>query len=224
VAPTDLYSPDSFDDFDADDPNTPDELDDLSALDALDELLSPPSQAATPELPVSAPATSTQPATEMTSGAPEADEAASPQARAHRRIQALRSVRGGGIPVAQQRTAYRNLIIGQIGEPEAAALIRSVWRITPDRLGPEQYDELIRWGKEDDFADEVPLVMAALRAERAGQPGQTKPTPPAGQAEQPTPAKPTAHGVTPTRTPRRTASSANTAGAAGREGAPQAGR
>ena len=96
----------------------------------------------------------------------------------------LRGVRGGGVSTGQQRMAYHNIVIQQIGELDATTLTRLVWRISPDRLGAEQYDTLIRWGKEDNFAEEVPLVLSVLRAEREretqsgpqGEPGTPTPT------------------------------------------------
>jgi hypothetical protein len=87
-------------------------------------------------------------------------------ARAQELIKQMRSSSAGGTSSAQQRTAYRNIILTEIGEASARALIQGLWRITPERLGPDQYDELISWGKQDTFADEVPRVLAALDAER----------------------------------------------------------
>lgn len=78
----------------------------------------------------------------------------------------MRSASPGGTASAQQRTAYRNIIVTELGEANARALIQGLWRVTPERLGPDQYDELISWGKQDTFADDVPLVLAALDAER----------------------------------------------------------
>jgi len=78
----------------------------------------------------------------------------------------LREATGGGAASGQQRTAYGNIIVRELGEAKAAALVRGVWRVPPERIGPEQMAELLSWGKHDTFGDEVALVLAELRAER----------------------------------------------------------
>jgi hypothetical protein len=78
----------------------------------------------------------------------------------------LREATGGGAASGHQRTAYGNIIVRELGEANAAALIRGVWRVPPERIGPEQMAELLSWGKRDTFGDEVALVLAELRAER----------------------------------------------------------
>ena len=135
-----------------------DDLDELDDLDDLDDLNAPGTYAPTFPAPV-----------EEEPGAAETGVADDGQAQARRIIARLRTARGGGVPVQQQRIAYRNIVIAQLGEQMATALVRGVWRITPDRLGPEQLDALIHWGKEDAFADEVVLALAAVEDERAAQ-------------------------------------------------------
>lgn len=93
--------------------------------------------------------------------------------RASRIIGGLRGMRAGGAPTTQQRTAYKNIVIAELGEPKVKSLIAGVWRTTPEKLGPEQLDALISWGKRDTFAEDVELVLAALRAERE-QPRETQ--------------------------------------------------
>jgi hypothetical protein len=82
------------------------------------------------------------------------------------RVTELRAIRGGGAPTTHQRTAYRNIVVNELGEPEAVALVRGIWRVNPERLGPEQLDALISWGKQDTFAEEAAAVLTTLRAER----------------------------------------------------------
>lgn len=89
--------------------------------------------------------------------------------RAVELIAQMRSATPGGVASSQQRTAYRNIIVNELGEASARALVQSLWRVTPERLGPDQYDALISWGKQDTFADDVPLVLAALEAERRAE-------------------------------------------------------
>lgn len=185
-----------------------DDLDELEDLDDLDDLHAPGTYA--PALSVPA---------EESSDAVEPGAADDVQAPARRIIARLRTARGGGAPVQQQRMAYRNIVIAQLGEQMATALIRGVWRITPDRLGPEQLDALIHWGKEDAFADEVVLALAALEDERATQSAApTTPGAPAQAAtgEQPSP-RPAARPATrqaPTRAAPRQADDADGAPAA----------
>jgi hypothetical protein len=54
--------------------------------------------------------------------------------------------------------------------------VAALYRVSPERLGPEQLDALVSWGKRDSFADEVELVLAELRAERARAARQTSAT------------------------------------------------
>jgi len=85
---------------------------------------------------------------------------------AAQRVAQLRAIRGGGAPTTHQRSAYRNVVVSELGEPEAIALIRGIWRVNPERLGPDQLDALISWGKQDIFAEEAASVLAALRTAR----------------------------------------------------------
>ncbi|MDE3228392.1 MAG: hypothetical protein KGO05_00810, partial [Chloroflexota bacterium] len=99
-----------------------------------------------------------------TTPAPDAGEAA-----ARALIASLRASHAGGQPTEHQRTAYNNIVIDQLGQQKAAGVARALWNLTPDRLGPEQLDALIRWGKADAFAEEVEQVLALLRAEYRAQ-------------------------------------------------------
>jgi len=149
--------------------------------------------------PVTQPSSVTQPAA---AGSITGGEARS---RAMQIVGQLRGARAGGTPSAQQRTAYRNVVTNELGEARARALAQGVYRVAPDRLGPEQYDALISWGKRDTFAEEVDVVLAALRAERASSAAA-----PNGAASTSTPAP-----AAPVQPPR----SVNSTGAAPRSGA-----
>ena len=48
-------------------------------------------------------------------------------------------------------------------------LVQGLWRVPPEKLGAEQLDELISWGKRDDFADDARLVLGELAAERKAE-------------------------------------------------------
>jgi hypothetical protein len=78
----------------------------------------------------------------------------------------LRATAKGSNPTSQQRIAYRNIIQEELGEQPAKALVAGLWRVPAERLGAEQMDALLSWGKRDTFGEEAVEVLAALRAER----------------------------------------------------------
>jgi hypothetical protein len=148
-----------------------------------------------PAPPAAAPATSRAATGPLNDDVPDLDDLLAPSTaptptpvadsapeRARAVIATLRTAHPGGQPTAQQRAAYKNVVVGELGETKAAGIVRAVWNLTPDKLGPEQYDALIRWGKQDTFAEEVEQALPLLRAEWAAQQaaGQA-----AGQATQP---------------------------------------
>ena len=105
---------------------------------------------------------------------------ATPASRAEELITEMRAARGGGTPTSYQRASYKNIVVNELGD-DAAALVRGLWRVPPERLGPEQIDALISWGKRDTFADEAAEVLATLRAEQAARSGQAKNAPARGR-------------------------------------------
>lgn len=102
-------------------------------------------------------------------------------------ITSLRASHAGGQPTERQRTAYNNIVIDQLGQQKAAGVARALWNLTPDRLGPEQLDALIGWGKKDAFAEEVEQVLALLRAEYRAQQAASQPQAPAAPTATPSP-------------------------------------
>lgn len=90
----------------------------------------------------------------------------------------LRAATGGAPASDYQLTAYHNIVENELGKSNATTLVRGLWRTTADRLSAGQLDALIRWGKEEVFAEEAALVLAALRAEqrRSEQASATSPT------------------------------------------------
>lgn len=165
--------------------------DELGAFDD-DELEDVPDFAAPPPSARRAPSSArsaapTAPQTTPPVAQPTAGSIAGGEARsqAMQIVGQLRGARAGGTPSAQQRTAYRNVVTNELGEARARALAQGVYHVAPDRLGPEQYDALISWGKRDTFAEEVDAVLAALRAERAS--GAATPN---GAASKPAPTAP----------------------------------
>lgn len=152
-----------------------DDLDDLD-LDDVPDFGPPPTAARTapPAPPAPASPAPERRGTARASAAVEPDEAGdvaetSPAADGRslgmQRIGYFRSVRGGGAPTGQQRMAYRNIVVRELGDGDARALVQGIWRVTPDRLGSEQLDALVSWGKRDTFAEEAALVLAMLQEE-----------------------------------------------------------
>jgi hypothetical protein len=104
--------------------------------------------------------------------------------RARGIIAQMRTAIAGGVTTADRKTAYANIVVAELGDGRARTLVRGLWKLTPERLGPEQYDAIIRWGKLDTFADEAEAVLTLLSAEQAPSPA------PASRAARP--AKPQA--------------------------------
>ncbi len=94
-------------------------------------------------------------------------------------ISQLRAAAKGGALTSQQRSAYGNIILQELGELAAKTLVTGLWRVPAERLGAEQLDALLSWGKRDTFGEEASLVLEALRAEseratrRPGTAGRT---------------------------------------------------
>ncbi len=161
---------------DSEDYDTLEELDELDLDDVPD--FGPPAPAHTPAARrKSAPAGST-----AAPPAPEPERPGAPASAAGELIARLRGAHAGGVMSGQQRTAYRNIVVNELGEARAAGLVRGLWNVTPERLGAEQADELLSWGKRDTFADEATQVLAELRAERERERGAGDGSPTGGAA------------------------------------------
>ena len=106
-----------------------------------------------------------------------------PTSQAARIIAKLRATHPGGIATADRQGAFANIIVAELGEPNAAALVRGLWKLSPEKLGPEQLDALIRWGKSDTFSEEAEEVLATLRAEQRARTSGASSTPARGQAQ-----------------------------------------
>jgi hypothetical protein len=130
--------------------------------------------AETPAAPISEPA----PAPEET-----------PAQRSERMLAELRAAHGGGTASKHQRDAFANIVVGELSEKGATALTTAIWNIPPGKLGPEQLDALISWGKRDDFKPEAREVLIA--AKRVGPPPAASPEAPAA----PPPSEPPARGA-----------------------------
>ena len=151
----------------ADDDDDNDDNDDEIDLDDVPDLSPPPVPArsratSAGRKTASAARETSAPAHEATS----AREASGARTQALRQIGKLRSATGGGTASDYQRNAYRNIVENELGRTRAVALVRGLWRTTADHLTAGQLDALIRWGKEEVFAEEAEQVLAALRAEQ----------------------------------------------------------
>jgi hypothetical protein len=99
----------------------------------------------------------------------------------------LRATAKGSNPTSQQRIAYRNIIQEELGEQSAKALVAGLWRLPAERLGAEQMDALLSWGKQDTFGEEAVEVLAALRAERERKDAPSASGDPGAGSASPTP-------------------------------------
>jgi hypothetical protein len=96
-------------------------------------------------------------------------EAGEARGRALQIVGQMRKASGGGAATSMQKSAFRNIIQNELGEQDARALVQGLWKVSVERLGAEQLDALLSWGKQETFGEEAQLVLAALRAERASR-------------------------------------------------------
>jgi ribosomal protein L12E/L44/L45/RPP1/RPP2 len=173
-----LASEDTLDDLDLDEEDEEDDVPDLTP---------PPARQRASATTRKAPTTVRETPTPASDDAP----TSSTRTQAMRLIGKLRSATGGGTASDYQRNAYRNIVENELGKSKATMLVRGLWRTTGDRLTAGQLDALIRWGKEDVFADEAIQVLSALQEEqrRAAQEEAA-----AASADEPTQARTTARG------------------------------
>jgi hypothetical protein len=144
--------------------------------------------------PAASPAAKPPAASAAAAAAPAAPVSAASELIAH-----LRAAHPGGAMSSQQRKAYQNIVVDELGETRATGLIKGIWNVSPDRLGTEQADELLSWGKRETFADEVTQVLAELRAEREQERGAGGTAGSGGSSARATGSAP--RGGTQTRTP-----------------------
>lgn len=134
----------------------------------LDDLpdLAPPAAPAPRQRPAPTARKSQSTVHETPAPAPEPAPESGARTRAMQLIGKLRAANGGGPASDYQRNAYHNIVEDELGKAPAATLVRGLWRTTTDHLSSAQVDALIRWGKQDEFAEEAALVLAALKAEQ----------------------------------------------------------
>jgi hypothetical protein len=162
-----VASDDALDETETDDDDDDDDDVDEIDLDDVPDLSPPPAPARSRATTAGRKTTSA--ARETPSPAQDAASASrssGARTEALRQIGKLRSATGGGTASEYQRNAYRNIVENELGRSRAVALVRGLWRTTADHLTAGQLDALIRWGKEEVFAEEAEQVLAALRAEQ----------------------------------------------------------
>jgi hypothetical protein len=149
-----------------------DDLDDLPDVPDLDAAPLPP-----PTARRAAPA-ATRAATESATPESATPESATPESaappvpeRGRELLEHFRGITPGSAATPDQIKAYTNLIVGQLDATQAGTLVRGIWGAAPNRIGSDQLYALIRWGKEDAFAEEAPAVLAAIKAEAASKGG-----------------------------------------------------
>ena len=81
--------------------------------------------------------------------------------RAQALLERLRRLRGRLMPPGGDNIkVFRNVVEEQLGAEKMSALLYAAWRVSqPEQLSLDQITECIRWGKADDFEDEVDLVL-----------------------------------------------------------------
>jgi hypothetical protein len=87
--------------------------------------------------------------------------------RAQALLERLRRLRGRLMPPGGDNVkVFRNVVEEQLGAEKMSALLYAAWRVSqPEQLSLDQINECIRWGKADDFEDEVDLVLQYVATE-----------------------------------------------------------
>jgi hypothetical protein len=117
------------------------------------------------------------------SRAAEPAAAAPPLPRAERIIAGLRALHPGGVITADRQSAFTNVVVNQLGEPKVTALARGLWKLAPEKVGSDQLEALIHWGKSETFSEEVEDVLTALRVEQRARTSGASSAPARGQAQ-----------------------------------------
>jgi len=97
------------------------------------------------------------------------DEPEYPQLTQHEReiaeavLSRLKEARGSTVASPLRLTAMNNVIGGQISNEQLQKLILGIWGVTSEKkLKNDQVEALVYWGKDDNFIEEVELVLALL--------------------------------------------------------------
>jgi|SRR5579863_1495469 len=97
------------------------------------------------------------------------DEPEYPQLTQHERaiaeevLKRLREAQGSSVASPLRLNAMNNVIGGQISDEQLQQLIQGVWKVnSTKKLKNDQVEALVYWGKDDNFIEEVELVLALL--------------------------------------------------------------
>jgi hypothetical protein len=97
------------------------------------------------------------------------DEPEYPQLTQHEReiaeevLKRLKEAQGSSVASPSRLTVLNNVIGGQISDEQLQQLIQGVWKVnSTKKLKNEQVEALVYWGKDDNFIEEVELVLALL--------------------------------------------------------------
>ena len=86
--------------------------------------------------------------------------------RAKTRINRLRESRGATFANAARQQALDNVIGDQISREQLQELVTGIWSVSSlKKLKVDQVEALISWAKEDEFVNEVEMVLAVLEEE-----------------------------------------------------------
>ena len=97
------------------------------------------------------------------------DEPEYPQLTQHEReiaeevLKRLQEAKGSTVASPTRLKVLNNVIGGQISDEQLQQLIQGVWEInSTTKLKSDQVEALVYWGKDDNFIEEVELVLALL--------------------------------------------------------------
>ena len=83
--------------------------------------------------------------------------------RARTLLNEMREMRGATVANANRLQVLRNLADQQVSDADLQSLIKGVWGVTSlKKLKVDQVERLISWAKEDDFIEEVGMVLQLL--------------------------------------------------------------
>ncbi|MHB8598915.1 MAG: hypothetical protein ACYDER_19115 [Ktedonobacteraceae bacterium] len=78
-------------------------------------------------------------------------------------LKRLKEAQGSSVASPTRLTVLNNVIGGQISDEQLQQLIQGVWKVnSTKKLKNDQVEALVYWGKDDNFIEEVELVLALL--------------------------------------------------------------
>lgn len=78
-------------------------------------------------------------------------------------LKKLQDAKGSSVASQERLKVLNNVIGGQISDEQLQQLMQGVWKVnSTKKLKNEQVEALVYWGKDDNFIEEVELVLALL--------------------------------------------------------------